>query len=130
MNTVNDVETGGDAHVPNEVLPYSDVVMKGGITSGVVYPLAVIGLSKKYRLKNVGAACPISPQAGCGLDSSDHRAAAHQASAGTARPTRCTTPENRAPSSRRQVVGRRLLANRRARDRPEAAITAGPSSPA
>ena len=29
MNTVNDVETGGDAHVPNEVLPYSDVVMQG-----------------------------------------------------------------------------------------------------
>ncbi len=33
-----------------------DVVMKGGITSGVVYPLAVVELAKKYRFKNVGGA--------------------------------------------------------------------------
>lgn len=31
-----------------------DVVMKGGITSGVVYPRAVCVLSKTYRFKNVG----------------------------------------------------------------------------
>jgi predicted acylesterase/phospholipase RssA len=31
-----------------------DVVMKGGITSGVVYPLAVCELATRYRLKNVG----------------------------------------------------------------------------
>lgn len=33
-----------------------DIVMKGGITSGVVYPHAVCELAKTYRLKNVGGA--------------------------------------------------------------------------
>ena len=31
-----------------------DVVMKGGITSGVVYPLAVCELARRFRLRNVG----------------------------------------------------------------------------
>lgn len=31
-----------------------DIVMKGGITSGVVYPLAVVELSKTYRFVNIG----------------------------------------------------------------------------
>ncbi|HYL04487.1 MAG TPA: hypothetical protein VE075_00500, partial [Thermoanaerobaculia bacterium] len=31
-----------------------DVIMKGGITSGVVYPLAVCELAQKYRLRNIG----------------------------------------------------------------------------
>src|SRR3954451_17237356 len=31
-----------------------DLVMKGGITSGVVYPGAVLELSKRYRFRNVG----------------------------------------------------------------------------
>lgn len=31
-----------------------DIVMKGGITSGVVYPLTVVELSKRYRLRNIG----------------------------------------------------------------------------
>lgn len=31
-----------------------DVIMKGGITSGVVYPLAVHELSQTYRFKNIG----------------------------------------------------------------------------
>lgn len=31
-----------------------DVVMKGGITSGIVYPTAVIELAKKYRFRCVG----------------------------------------------------------------------------
>lgn len=31
-----------------------DVVMKGGITSGVVYPLALVALADKYRLANIG----------------------------------------------------------------------------
>ncbi len=35
-------------------LPYCDIVMKGGITSGVVYPLAVVELHEKYRIKSVG----------------------------------------------------------------------------
>jgi hypothetical protein len=31
-----------------------DVVMKGGITSGVVYPLAICRLAEKFRLQNIG----------------------------------------------------------------------------
>ena len=31
-----------------------DIVMKGGITSGVVYPLALVALSGKYRFANIG----------------------------------------------------------------------------
>jgi hypothetical protein len=31
-----------------------DIVMKGGITSGVVYPLAITELAKEFRFKNVG----------------------------------------------------------------------------
>ena len=34
--------------------PYCDIVMKGGVTSGVVYPLAIIELARKYRFKNIG----------------------------------------------------------------------------
>jgi predicted acylesterase/phospholipase RssA len=33
---------------------FCDLVMKGGITSGVVYPLAILELSKDYRFKNIG----------------------------------------------------------------------------
>ena len=33
---------------------YCDLVMKGGITSGVVYPLAIWTLAKHYRFKNIG----------------------------------------------------------------------------
>lgn len=33
-----------------------DVVMKGGITSGVVYPLALCELAKTYRFRNIGGA--------------------------------------------------------------------------
>jgi predicted acylesterase/phospholipase RssA len=35
-------------------LEYCDLVMKGGITSGVVYPLAVVELARKYHFKNIG----------------------------------------------------------------------------
>lgn len=33
---------------------YCDIVMKGGITSGVVYPLAITELAQKYKFKNIG----------------------------------------------------------------------------
>ena len=33
-----------------------DIVMKGGITSGVIYPLAVCELAQVYRLRSVGGA--------------------------------------------------------------------------
>lgn len=31
-----------------------DLVMKGGITSGIVYPLAVVEISKAFRLRSIG----------------------------------------------------------------------------
>ena len=33
---------------------FCDLVMKGGITSGVVYPPAICALAKEYRFKNIG----------------------------------------------------------------------------
>lgn len=33
---------------------FCDMVMKGGITSGVVYPLAIAKLSERFRFKNIG----------------------------------------------------------------------------
>lgn len=33
---------------------YCDLVMKGGITSGIVYPNAVLALAKEYRFKSIG----------------------------------------------------------------------------
>lgn len=33
---------------------YCDLVMKGGITSGIVYPAAVLELAKQFRFKNIG----------------------------------------------------------------------------
>lgn len=35
-------------------LPLCDIVMEGGITSGVIYPSAVVKLSKEFRIKNIG----------------------------------------------------------------------------
>jgi len=37
-----------------EEYEYCDLVMKGGITSGVIYPAAAVRLSSKYRFKNIG----------------------------------------------------------------------------
>src|SRR5258706_4693922 len=34
--------------------PRCDLVMKGGITSGVVYPRLISELAEKYRFKNIG----------------------------------------------------------------------------
>ncbi len=33
---------------------YCDLVMKGGITSGVVYPPAIVKLAQHYHFKNIG----------------------------------------------------------------------------
>jgi predicted acylesterase/phospholipase RssA len=33
---------------------YCDIVMKGGITSGVVYPPAIVKLAEQYHFKNIG----------------------------------------------------------------------------
>jgi len=42
------------AVAPDGPVEYCDLVMKGGITSGVVYPLAIAELSRKYFFKNIG----------------------------------------------------------------------------
>lgn len=47
MSYLSDVEGSMD-------YKYCDLVMKGGITSGIVYPTAVLELSKQYRFKNIG----------------------------------------------------------------------------
>jgi predicted acylesterase/phospholipase RssA len=53
----------------------ADLVMKGGITSGVVYPLAACELAQTYRFRNVGGtsagaiAAALTAAAECGRDS-------------------------------------------------------------
>ena len=37
-----------------------DIVMKGGITSGVVYPGAVVKLARRYRFRSIGGASAAS----------------------------------------------------------------------
>ena len=39
-----------------------DLVMKGGITSGVVYPLAIVEISRAFRLKCIGGASATAPR--------------------------------------------------------------------
>jgi Patatin-like phospholipase len=50
MTAIGAVRTGQVLPTPTEC----DIVMKGGITSGVVYPAAVVALSKNYRFRNIG----------------------------------------------------------------------------
>jgi predicted acylesterase/phospholipase RssA len=46
-----EVENGPWPRDPDEVC---DLVMKGGVASGVVYPGAILALAKRYRFRNVG----------------------------------------------------------------------------
>jgi Patatin-like phospholipase len=46
-----EVEEGPWPREPDEVC---DLVMKGGVASGVVYPGAILALAKRYRFRNVG----------------------------------------------------------------------------
>lgn len=46
--------TAGLSALPPDPQDECDIVMKGGITSGVVYPLAVVELARKYRLRSIG----------------------------------------------------------------------------
>jgi hypothetical protein len=39
---------------PSNPIRHCDMVMKGGITSGVIYPLTAVQLSKDYVFKNLG----------------------------------------------------------------------------
>ena len=53
VSSVPGTEAGG---TPRADLPLCDLIMKGGITSGVIYPRAVGRISKRYRLKKIGGA--------------------------------------------------------------------------
>jgi Patatin-like phospholipase len=46
-----EIENGPWPSEPEEVC---DLVMKGGVASGVVYPGAILALAKRYRFRNVG----------------------------------------------------------------------------
>jgi hypothetical protein len=46
-----EIENGPWPSEPDEVC---DLVMKGGVASGVVYPGAILALAKRYRFRNVG----------------------------------------------------------------------------
>jgi hypothetical protein len=46
-----EIEDGPWPREPEEVC---DLVMKGGVASGVVYPGAILALAKRYRFRNVG----------------------------------------------------------------------------
>jgi predicted acylesterase/phospholipase RssA len=41
--------------IPKRPKKRCDLVMKGGVTSGIVYPLAVCELAKRYRFVNIGS---------------------------------------------------------------------------
>lgn len=43
-----------NSHAEELPASFCDIVLKGGITSGVVYPLALVELSKKFRFSNIG----------------------------------------------------------------------------
>src|SRR5438309_5441037 len=38
----------------NQPIRYCDLVMKGGVASGVVYPPAVVALAAHYTFRNIG----------------------------------------------------------------------------
>jgi predicted acylesterase/phospholipase RssA len=38
----------------SDLPPFCDLIMKGGITSGIIYPKLIGKLAEKYRLKNIG----------------------------------------------------------------------------
>src|SRR6267142_4467943 len=49
-----EVRIGGPMVESKPRKKYCDLVMKGGVTSGIVYPLAVQKLSTEYSFKNIG----------------------------------------------------------------------------
>jgi len=49
-------QTSPDETIPLKPTRSCDIVMKGGVTSGIVYPLTVCELARDYRFVNVGGA--------------------------------------------------------------------------
>ncbi|MHA6720342.1 hypothetical protein ACX40Y_12940 [Sphingomonas sp. RS6] len=68
---------------------YCDLVMKGGITSGIVYPNAAIELSHEYRFKNIGgtSAGAIAAAACAAASVGDRRQAVGMSLSGAPMPT-------------------------------------------
>lgn len=73
MNTtirqVSEEDSEGETHTTAPFATECDLVMKGGITSGIVYPLAIAEIAKAFRLRSIGgtsagaiAAAPQQPQ--------------------------------------------------------------------
>ena len=48
------MELDSSSPVTSADFQYCDLVMKGGITSGVIYPTAAVELAQKFRFKNIG----------------------------------------------------------------------------
>jgi predicted acylesterase/phospholipase RssA len=44
----------GSSYPPKDTLPLCDLVMKGGVSSGVIYPLTACELATRYRIARVG----------------------------------------------------------------------------
>ena len=49
------VYSSSDFVVP-PLAPQCDMIMKGGFTSGIVYPYAILELARRYRLRSIGGA--------------------------------------------------------------------------
>ena len=62
---------------PEEPTRHCDILMKGGITSGVIYPLAVCELAKQYGLRSVGgsSASAVAAAAAAAAESNPSRQA-------------------------------------------------------
>lgn len=58
-------QTTSDPTDPFAGTRYCDIVMKGGITSGVVYPLAVCELARTYHLRSIGGTSAGAIAASC-----------------------------------------------------------------
>ncbi len=48
------MQASPDPVAPNEATLQCDLVMKGGITSGVVYPRAMVRVARDYRIRSIG----------------------------------------------------------------------------
>lgn len=69
------------APTPDLGRTFCDLVMKGGITSGVVYPAAVAGLARRYRLRSIGGASA-GAIAAAAAAAAEHRRQKHGSDAG------------------------------------------------
>jgi predicted acylesterase/phospholipase RssA len=74
----------GRQRAGSPIPPYCDLVMKGGITSGLVYPRAVRSIGRAYRFRNIGgtSAGAIAAAFAAAAALGDRRLAAGQAKSG------------------------------------------------